>query len=565
MAFDYNRHKGSHSGDSFWTSYSDLFLGLSTIFLLLYVTASLRTGTDAIKSQVDNQKLTMQVEELKSQLKMYEQVKSDYLEKEASQGEQQEYAELMDKLTLLKEEAKSDQERLARESLENDKKAQALTKYQQMVRNIINANKVAKTKIIARNDLIDEQDQTIETQKKDITTLNQEVEAKKVAIQEQQERIDQARQDLEDSKEQLLKSFKQNQMTKKQFEQRQRQLEAQAEQKIGQMQQVNDNYSKQLNKLNSELLGTQQALIGTKQALAGSQAALAQKDVEAQNLKGEAEALKGQIDGIKNKFAAERAKDRAAFEAELSKGKMDAAERARREGEFRAAAARKQKEMEGKIAGMQGQLSGMEGKLKDTEGQLAKAKEEIDARREIAKEIKKGFAAAGVKADIDMQTGEVVLDFGDSYFDSDSANLKPQMRDVIERAMPVYSKSLFGNQKVANKITNVEIVGFASPTYKGRFIDPRSNKADDKAALKYNMDLSYRRANSIFSYLVNNKNNEFSHQQDLLALMKVSGRSFLEVMKVQGRNPSSAAEFCKMNDCKKAQKVIVRFSMDGKK
>ena len=73
MPFDYNRNKHSHSGDSFWTSYSDLFLGLSTIFLLLYVTASLRTGTDAIKAQVDNQKLTMQVEELRSQLKMYEQ------------------------------------------------------------------------------------------------------------------------------------------------------------------------------------------------------------------------------------------------------------------------------------------------------------------------------------------------------------------------------------------------------------------------------------------------------------------------------------------------------------
>jgi hypothetical protein len=164
-----------------------------------------------------------------------------------------------------------------------------------------------------------------------------------------------------------------------------------------------------------------------------------------------------------------------------------------------------------------------------------------------------------------MKTGEVVLDFGDTYFESDSANLKPRMKDIIERAMPIYSKSLFGNQKVANKISSVEIVGFASPTYKGRYVDPRSNKPDDKAALKYNMDLSYRRANSIFSYLVSNKNNDFKYQQDLLSLMKVSGRSFLEVMKVQGRSPASAAEFCKVNDCKKAQKVIVRFSMDGGK
>ena len=48
MGLDYKK-KHSHGGgdsESFWTSYSDLFLGLSSIFLMLYVVASLRTGTD---------------------------------------------------------------------------------------------------------------------------------------------------------------------------------------------------------------------------------------------------------------------------------------------------------------------------------------------------------------------------------------------------------------------------------------------------------------------------------------------------------------------------------------
>ena len=78
MSFNYQKNK-EHSSDSFWTSYSDLFLGLSTIFLLLYVTSSLRTGTDALRGQVENQKLSMKVEELQSQLKMYESVKNEYL------------------------------------------------------------------------------------------------------------------------------------------------------------------------------------------------------------------------------------------------------------------------------------------------------------------------------------------------------------------------------------------------------------------------------------------------------------------------------------------------------
>ena len=82
---------------------------------------------------------------------------------------------------------------------------------------------------------------------------------------------------------------------------------------------------------------------------------------------------------------------------------------------------------------------------------------------------------AGVKADIDLQTGEVMLDFGDAYFETDSAKLNADMKSILEKAMPVYAKSLFGNDKVKDKISAVEIVGFASPTYGGKFVDPKSS------------------------------------------------------------------------------------------
>jgi hypothetical protein len=85
-----------------------IILGLSTIFLLLYVTSSLRTGTNGIKQQIDNQNLKMQVQDLKSQLKMYDYIKKDYLKQEASETEEKAYQELMDKLVLLKEEAKDE-------------------------------------------------------------------------------------------------------------------------------------------------------------------------------------------------------------------------------------------------------------------------------------------------------------------------------------------------------------------------------------------------------------------------------------------------------------------------
>jgi hypothetical protein len=558
MSFDYRKNKHGNDSDSFWTSYSDLFLGLSTIFLLLYVTASLRTGTDAIKAQVDNRKLSMENEELKSQLKMYEAVKSNYMEKDASKNEVNEYNELMDKLTLLEEESKDERDKLAKQALENDRKSVALNKYQQLVRNIINANKLQKTKVMARNDLIEEQDTTIDQQKKDINSLETEVEQKKQQIADNQTKIERARAALAKKKKDLLAAYKAQEMTKAAYDEKVRQTQEAGVQKIEALKAVNKDFSNQLNRLSSELKGTQVAL---KQKSKESEQLSSKLD----RVANEAEGLKSKMAGLRAAHNKELAAANASLEAEFQKGQMDAAERARREGQLRADAARKEQELNGKLAGLAGALKETEGKLVSTQGALAKAKEEADLRRGIAREIQRGFKAAGVKADIDMQTGEVLLDFGENYFESDSANLKDAMKDIIERAMPVYSRSLFGNPKLADKITTVEVVGFASPTYKGRFVDPNSNKADDKAALKYNMDLSYRRANSIFNYLLEN-NSQFDHQKDLLSLMKVSGRSFLEVMKVKGgRNPANAAEFCKKNDCKKAQRVVVRFSMDGKK
>ena len=137
------------------------------------------------------------------------------------------------------------------------------------------------------------------------------------------------------------------------------------------------------------------------------------------------------------------------------------------------------------------------------------------------------------------------------------------MRSVLEKAMPAYAKSLFGDPNVASKIASVEIIGFASPTYKGRYIDPNSTRPGDKQAIQYNMDLSYKRARSIFNHILNEDDFSFRHQKELVPLLKVSGRSFLEIFK-SNRNVASE-QFCKLNDCKKAQKVIIRFNVNDKK
>ncbi|WP_157865652.1 microtubule-binding protein [Bdellovibrio bacteriovorus] len=498
-------------------------MGLSTIFLLLYVTSSLRTGTDALRGQVENQKLSMKVEELENQLKMYENVKNEYLASQAPKDEVQEYEELMDKLTLLQEDAKTEKERLIQEARENGEKVKALNKYQQMVRNVLNANKMAKSKLINRDDLIKEQDVEIETQETEIADLNKDIQNKKQLIAQGEQKIAVTQAQLQKRLTELRVAYKNNKLSKQLFEQKMAQARAEGNQKVAQLNQVNAQYQMQLNQANVQL-GQVQGELSKTQGL------LAQKEDEATHLAGALSRTKAEagakIAGLQQGFAEEKAALAAGFGKEKAK---------------------------------------LQGALSDTQGQLAKARAEIEARKSVAGEIQKGFAKAGIKADIDMQTGDVVLDFGQAYFDSDSDRLKHEMKGVLEKAMPIYSRSLFGNPKVSDKISAVEIIGFASPTYQGRFVDPHSSKPADKAALKYNMDLSYRRANSIFSYMLDEGNMRFEHQRELLALMKVSGRSFLEVMKVQNRNVATAAEFCKQNDCKKAQRVIIRFNMDPKK
>ena len=82
MSLHYKRNSGAHGhGDSQWTSYSDLFMGLSVVFLLLYVTASLRTGTTGLQQSVEKAKMVEEMHDLKNQLKAYNSIKKEYLEK----------------------------------------------------------------------------------------------------------------------------------------------------------------------------------------------------------------------------------------------------------------------------------------------------------------------------------------------------------------------------------------------------------------------------------------------------------------------------------------------------
>jgi len=643
MSFRYEKEKGHGGQDSMWTSYSDLFLGLSVIFLLLYVTASLRQGTDGIRQHMEYQQLVKENQDYRQQLQVYSTLKQDYLKHEASDDEQSSYEELMGKLDLLQEQAKEEKIKLQAQATENGKKEQALNKYQQMIRNIMNANLIAKGRIHHRDTMIENQGETINEQGHEITSLEKNVAQKRAEIARGQNKIADLEENLDKRLKQLRNSYKSNQISKKKFEEQQHKLKTQAENQIADLRDRNSKAQGELSRINTELAQTQTALSHTQgenkqlqgalkstkeqydagiaklkndfesqkqhdktafenamaheklsanaraakeaqyradaerksQELNAQMGALAAKYNEQgsqleqtkgtlnkvagenQKLKGSLASAQAQYDAaaakLKGEYEAQRGRDKAAFDAAMAKEKLSGSERAGREAAYRA-------ESERKAKALGDQLGALGAQYKAQGAELANAQENLNAKKKLADTIRKNFAKNGIKADVDPRTGDVVLAFGDQYFESGSSSLKPGMRKILEQAVPVYSSSLFENQKIADKISNVEIVGFASPTFKGKYIDPRSMNADDRAAVNYNLDLSYNRARAIFNHIFDQSKMQFKYQQKLLPLVKVTGRSFFDQANrdVASESPES---FCRKNDCAKLQRVIIKFNL----
>jgi outer membrane protein OmpA-like peptidoglycan-associated protein len=189
------------------------------------------------------------------------------------------------------------------------------------------------------------------------------------------------------------------------------------------------------------------------------------------------------------------------------------------------------------------------------------AKEQL--RNNIISRLKENFDRHGISADIDEGTGEVTLPFNEAYFDFDSDALKPKMKQYLKKIIPVYTKSIFSESDVTKYIKSIEVVGSASPIYLGKYVNPHSLSSKARAALNYNMDLSYRRARSIFKYILNKRNIKYDHQADLMVYLKVTGRSYLTAAPMKELPPEGIdmKEFCSKYDCEKLQSAVIRFNL----
>lgn len=581
MSLDYQKLKAKHEADgSFWTSYSDLFMVLSVVFLLLYVVASLRSGTSSMQSQLEFQKVKSENQDLKKQIQAYNALKDDYLEKEASADEAKMYDELMSKLSLLQEEAKEEKRQLEAQASENESKARALNQYQQMVRNIINTNLLSNKKIKFRNEVIKEKNEDL-TQKAQIIAENTEkINAQEREIQEKQEILEKRKQEvarLQDEVQEKTQVLTQNQ-------EKIQSLNSNLSQKIKELKETAQKANTSQTVLNRQIAMMK---LDNAKKISELQSATDDMKEELQAAQAQHEAKMAQMKSdFNNKMNAEREQ----LEDQLNQEKASAAEKSRALAEFKNKMADEKAQLDNELHKLKDEVGKAQDAAKDAQKQLADAQKEhgrylaaidklqkdkdglsgdlkraqdvMNQKKKLAKKIADQLAKNGVKAGVDGKTGDVTIQFGE-YFDTGRADLKPNMKEILRKFVPTYSKALLEDEKVAREISSVEIVGFSSPTYRGKYIDPQSLSDQDKTAVSYNLDLSYNRAKSIFSYMFDKNEMSYQYQKDMLPLVKVTGRSFL-AEEVKGRSIASGLshkDYCAKYNCEKSQKVIIRFNL----
>jgi outer membrane protein OmpA-like peptidoglycan-associated protein len=449
-----------------------------------------------------------------------------------------------------------------------------------MVRNIVNTNLLSNKKIKFRNEVIKEKNEDISEKKQIIAENQQKISEQDREIREKQQILEQRKMEvakLQDEVQEKTQSLRETQ---------------------AKIQNLNSNLSEKIKELKetAQKANTSQAVLNRQIAMMKldnakkiSQLQNATQDMKEELAQAQAE-HETKMAQMKSDFNNKMNAEREQLENQLGAEKATAAEKAKALAEFKEKMAGEKAQLDNQLAQLKDEVGKAKGEAEAAKNSLADAKKEhgrylaaidklqkdkdglsgdlkraeeiLGQKKKLAKKIADQLAKNGIKAGVDGKNGDVTIQFGE-YFDTGRADLKPNMKDILRKFVPTYSKALLEDEKVAKEISSVEIVGFSSPTYKGKYVDPQSLSDQDKTAVAYNLDLSYNRAKSIFNYMFDKKEMSYSYQKDLLPLVKVTGRSFL-AEEVKGRDIASGIshkEYCKTYDCEKSQKVIIRFNL----
>ena len=706
LDFEHVKQK-QHDDGTHWATYSDLFVSLSFLFLLLYVVASLRTSASISLSAIEAKEAKERAEHLENQLAMMQQSAVGYLEDRANERERKAYEQVMDKLKLLQDDQKSKQDELSREIAAHKQKENELNRYQETIKNLMLANLNAKKEL-------KEREEKIASTSKERYQIESKLKNTELALQKNDEKLQATLNHLETSVAKVEETKVQAKQVESTYQQKLAAVNTSAQQKIEeakttaqrtveeaktraqrtleevnlanqkklaelttatqkQLEQMTAQNQKQISQLQTQLTAQQSELKQKSDALAQATAESQKRGDEIAKLQGQFQAEKTRTEKLMGELhgqhEANLASAKAEFEGKLGKFASDAEARLNAEREYRgrveaenasfgkglsdlkgalagsegklAALARERGDLESKNKGLrdalgqaQAQAQGLAQALADNKqkealiadqlaktvedakrkelaandkaakamadaadkaaralaeakakeaaandkvaktvadakekeaalgAELAKAKANLARRGNISNKLADAFRNSGINAQVDKKTGDLILNFGDEYFDTGRYFLKTGMINVLNKAFPLYAKTLFEDPENAAHISAVEIIGFASPTYQDRVVNPNSLSAVNQSAINYNLDLSYKRARSIFGHVFNPEKLAFAQQKAMLPLVKVTGRSFF-TQDIEGVNADKLdiEKFCKAYDCQKSQNVVVRFTL----
>ena len=200
--------------------------------------------------------------------------------------------------------------------------------------------------------------------------------------------------------------------------------------------------------------------------------------------------------------------------------------------------------------------------LADAADELAPYLQAAEAKSQIIEELSANFKDFDESAvEIDPETGKVKLHFQESYFALGSHELSQEMKSFLRAMIPRYAQSIYGNRDAAEQVESLSISGMASPIYQGVYIDINDRSPETQQAREYNMGLSNRRAEALYTFIFDaGEMGDYEFRNRLEADMSISALGFQNATPVKADLVGKPAR-CIEYDCQQEQATVLQFQV----
>ena len=172
----------------------------------------------------------------------------------------------------------------------------------------------------------------------------------------------------------------------------------------------------------------------------------------------------------------------------------------------------------------------------ERERALAPYVQAAEAKNQIIEELNANFKDFDESAvEIDPETGKVKLHFQESYFALGSHELSGEMKSFLRAMIPRYAQSIYGNRD--------------------------DTSPETQQAREYNMGLSNRRAEALYSFIFDaDEMGDYQFRSRLEADMSIAALGFQNATPVGAELVGKPAR-CIEYDCQQEQATVLQFQV----